>query len=189
MNKHPIIVLISGNGSNLQAIMDKCENVRIQCVISDQFDAYGLQRAMDAGLDAVWIGQAPGTSRDTYSDELASFISYFNPKLVVLAGFMKILSPRFFQSLPNTKIINIHPSLLPKYKGLNTHERVLEARDEEHGMTIHHVTPELDSGPIIWQSSFFIQPDDTVKSLEEKVHKREHQWYPWVIDQVVRGNI
>lgn len=189
MKKHPIIVLISGSGTNLQAIIDKCKNVNIQCVISDNYMAYGLTRAEKAGINSIIFEPYLNQSRESYCDDLASFVARHNPQLVVLAGFMKILTPNFFKYFHDKQVVNIHPSLLPKHKGLHTHKRVLKAGDKEHGVTIHYANEELDAGPIIWQSSFFIQPDDTPDTLAEKVHNLEHQWYPWVIDKLVIGEI
>lgn len=185
----PIVVLISGNGSNLQAIIDKCHvpgDVEIKAVISDQPGAYGLHRALQAGIKAGVHKQVEGEPRDGYCFILADIIEDFEPELIVLAGFMKLLSPCFIDRFPN-KIINIHPSLLPKYKGLHTHRRVLEAGDKEHGITIHWVTEELDSGPIIVQRRFPIMSDDTEETLEQKVHLLEHIWYPWVVSRIARN--
>lgn len=188
MPKLPIVVLISGNGSNLQAIIDQCSgHVDIRAVISDNPKAYGLQRALDANIRPVVESQVWGENRHDYCYILADKVSIFKPELVVLAGFMKILTPEF--TTVHERTMNIHPSLLPKHKGLHTHRRVLEAGDKEHGMTIHWVTEELDSGPIIWQQSFEVQPDDTEETLEAKVHELEHIWYPRMINEAANGNI
>jgi phosphoribosylglycinamide formyltransferase-1 len=128
-------------------------------------------------------------SREEYCEKLPYTLDKLNPELIVLAGFMKILTPNFFKKFHEKQIVNIHPSLLPKHKGVDTHKRVLEAGDEEHGITIHYVNEELDSGPIIWQSSYFIEPDDDETSLKHKGHDLEHKWYPFVIDQLVQGRM
>ena len=186
--KLPIVVMISGNGSNLQAIMDQCHAwVDILYVISDNKDAYGLQRAASAGIGTMIIEQGRFQSRDEYCAELIDFIKPLNPELIVLAGFMKILTPNFIETFD--RIINIHPSLLPKHKGLHTHRRVLEAGDDRHGITIHFVNEELDAGPKIIQKAFDVQPDDTEESLEERVHVLEHEWYPWVVKEIATGTI
>jgi len=184
-----IIVLFSGTGSNLLQIIKRCDHANVQAVLTDNAEANGLRHAGDYQIPAMICLQPEYHTREEYCEKIGSTISYFNPKLVVMAGFMKIVTPNFFEYFVEKQIVNIHPSLLPKYKGLNTHQRVLDAGEEEHGITIHYVTPELDSGPIIWQSSFFIKPDDTAETLEEKVHQLEHQWYPWVIDQLVRDQM
>ena len=186
----PIVVLISGNGSNLQAIIDKCHmpgNVDIKAVISDKSDAYGLVRAEAASIRPFVQPQYHFEEREEYCQILADTVACFRPELVVLAGFMKILTPNFIQLLPQT--INIHPALLPKYKGLHTHKRVLEAGDREHGITIHWVTEELDSGPTILQRSLEIKVDDTVETLEHRIHELEHEWYPFVVNEIAAGRI
>lgn len=189
MTKLPIVVMISGNGSNLQAIINNCQHlVDIVCVVSDQPNAYGLQRAQDAGIPTYVFVQQKNMGRNEYCWELIkNCLRPLRPELIVLAGFMKILTADFIKEFPRT--VNIHPSLLPKYKGLHTHQRVLAAGDKHHGMTIHWVTEELDAGPIIWQKGFDIQPDDTEQTIEAKVHLLEHQWYPWVINEIAVGNI
>ena len=188
MNKLPVVVMISGNGSNLQAIINNCLHlVDIKCVVSDQPNAYGLHRAHKAGIPTQFILQLPDESREEYCENLIDFLKPLRPELIVLAGFMKIVSSNFIEAFPRT--INIHPSLLPKYKGLHTHQRVFQADDKQHGMTIHWVTAELDAGPIIWQQSFDIQPDDTEETIEAKVHILEHKWYPWVVNEIAVGNI
>lgn len=184
-----IIVLFSGRGSNLLAIIQKCKHANVRATLTDNPYAPGLKYAGDYEIPTFISKSLENTTREEDCEKIANTLEYFKPKLIVLAGFMKIITPNFFEHFHEKQIINIHPSLLPKYKGLNTHQRVLDGGDEEHGITIHYVTPELDSGPIIWQSSFFIQPDDTAETLEEKVHKLEHQWYPWVIDKIVTNQI
>jgi phosphoribosylglycinamide formyltransferase-1 len=188
MIKLPIVILISGNGSNLQAIMDKCLHlVDIKAVISDNPNAYGLIRARKANIRNIVYQQHEGESREEYCNVLTHIVKSFNPELVVLAGFMRVLTSTFIKEFPRT--LNIHPSILPKFKGLHTHKRVLESGDKEHGITIHWVTKDLDSGPIIIQQSFSVQENDTEKTLETKVHELEHVWYPWIINEIAVGMI
>lgn len=188
MEKHNILVMASGNGSNFKAIIDKCKHAKVQQLLTDNSGSYVINRAWRERVYAIIMEQTKDQSREDYSERLAQAISNLDPypELIVMAGFMKILSPIFFSNFHEKQVLNIHPSLLPDYKGLNTHQRVLDAKEEEHGITIHYVTPELDSGPILWQTRFYIQPNDTVETLEHKCHELEHQWYPWVIDQVVK---
>jgi len=174
----PIVVLISGNGTNLQAIIDKChmKTVEIVAVISDQYGAYGIKRAQEAGIEVDVVKQTPTQTREEHCDELRDLIFHYNPRLIVLAGFMKILTSNFFIGMPD--ILNIHPSLLPKFKGLNTHQRVIEEGESEHGITIHLVNEGLDSGPIIFQRRIPVNRGDTAELLEERIHILEHLWYP-----------
>lgn len=179
-----IVVLISGNGSNLQAIIDAIAQqgipARIQAVISDQADAHGLIRAQKADIPTTVLSAKGYASREAYDRDLQKVIDCYLPGLVVLAGFMRILSPGFVRHYQG-RIINIHPSLLPKYTGLHTHERVLAAGDQEHGVTVHFVTEELDGGPLIAQSKLNITPNDTAETLKTRVHVLEHALYPKVI--------
>jgi len=188
-DKHKIVVLTSGNGSNFQAIIDNCKHVKVTEMITDNPSALSLTRASKANIPSLILVQPEQQAREAYCEMLAKLISHLDPKLIVLAGFMKILTPNFFDYFDENQIVNIHPSLLPKHKGTNTHQRVLDAGDEEHGITIHYVTEELDSGPVLWQSSYFVEPEDTAETLKEKGHKLEHKWYPWVIDHIVTGDL
>jgi phosphoribosylglycinamide formyltransferase-1 len=180
-----IVVLISGNGSNLQAIIDAIENhklkANIKAVISDQENAYGLQRAQDAGIATYVLTAAKGEPRAAYDERLRSLLIEQSPDLIVLAGFMRILSPEFVKFFSG-KIINIHPSLLPKYRGLHTHKQVLANKDTEHGVSIHFVTEDLDGGPIIAQTIIKVKTSDTEKILKQRVHRQEHKLYPQVIN-------
>ncbi len=181
----PIVVLISGQGSNLQAIIDAIAtqdcHATIKAVISNRKDAYGLERASQAGIITRVVAPLPGESRLNYDQRLYDTIKPFQPQLLVLAGFMRILTAEFVAYYPN-QMINIHPSLLPKYPGLNTHEQVLENHDPEHGITIHLVTDILDSGPILCQVKLTVHPWDTIESLKIRIHQLEHYAYPKVID-------
>ena len=182
--KKRIAVLISGSGSNLQAIIDAIDsgsiNAEIALVISNKNDAYGLTRAKNAGIETLVLQHTDYSSRYDFDQALLQNIDEFQVDLVVLAGFMRILSPEFVSHYAN-RMLNIHPSLLPKYKGLNTHLRALQANDDEHGCSVHFVTPELDDGPIILQTVVTIDADETLDSLQQKVHKTEHIAYPKAI--------
>jgi len=183
--KHPlaIVVLISGNGSNLQAIIDAIAEglpVRIVGVISNQPNAYGLIRAQQAQLPTVVISHQDYPNRDLFEDALIQAIDQFSPKLVVLAGFMRKLGAKFVKHYHH-QLINIHPSLLPKHKGLHTHREVLAAGDREHGVSIHYVTEDVDSGPLICQASLTVNKNDTEETLQRRVHELEHQIYPRVL--------
>jgi phosphoribosylglycinamide formyltransferase 1 len=174
-----IVILISGHGSNLQAIIDAIRNglaVEIRAVISNRADAFGLQRAQQAGIPTHVISEEA---------QLQSQIDAYAPRLIVLAGFMQRLSADFVQHYEG-RIINIHPSLLPKYRGLHTHRRVLAAGETLHGVTVHFVTAELDAGPIISQASLTIEPTDTEASLEQRIHTLEHRLYPEVLAQITK---
>ncbi|AWL11856.1 Phosphoribosylglycinamide formyltransferase [Saliniradius amylolyticus] len=179
-----IVVLISGSGTNLQAILDACErgdiNGRVSAVISNKADAYGLKRAELSGVKAVVLSHKSYASREDYDRALQQEIDQHQPDLVVLAGFMRILSDEFVQHYTG-RMLNIHPSLLPKYKGLNTHQRALDAGDTEHGVTVHFVTPELDGGPTVIQSKVPVFSGDTAEELSERVRHQELSLYPLVV--------
>ena len=179
-----LVVLISGNGSNLQAIIDAIKEqglqAEVRAVISNNSDAYGLSRARDAGIAAEVLDHRNFPSREAYDQELQLLIDHYQPDLVVLAGFMRILTEEFVNHY-HGRMLNIHPSLLPKYQGLNTHQRVLEAGDNVHGVSVHFVTPELDGGPVILQAEVPVHPGDSPDDLAQRVHQQEHVIYPLVI--------
>ncbi len=179
-----LAVLISGEGSNLQAIIDAIDdgklNASIEVVISNKASANGLNRAKQAGITAVVVAPVKGQTREEYDQCLLETLAPFAPDLIVLAGFMRILSADFVHAFTD-KIINIHPSLLPAYKGMDTHQRVLDAGEPYHGATVHFVTEKLDDGEIIIQSRIKIRPDDDAKSLQQRVHVEEHVIYPRAI--------
>jgi phosphoribosylglycinamide formyltransferase-1 len=185
-----LAVLISGEGSNLQAIIDAIEagalNVRVELVISNEARANGLNRARQVGISSAVVTSVKGQSREEYDQRLIDTLKPVAPDLIVLAGFMRILSAKFVQQFAG-KIINIHPSLLPAYKGLDTHQRVLEAGETYHGATVHFVTEQLDDGEIIIQSRIEISPNDDAESLQQRVHIEEHVIYPraiqWLSEQ------
>ena len=182
-----IIVLISGNGSNLQAIIDACKsgiiNGKVVGVISNRDDAFGLERAKKDNIPSKVINHNNYNTRIDFDQKLVSTIKKFQPDLVVLAGFMRILSP-IMTSAFKDKMINIHPSLLPKYPGLNTHEQVIANNDAEHGVTIHSVSEELDGGPIIAQSKILVHKKQKLDDLIERIHKVEHMIFPKVISMI-----
>ncbi|RXF02555.1 phosphoribosylglycinamide formyltransferase [Pseudoalteromonas sp. PS5] len=179
-----LVVLISGSGSNLQAIIDACKsgyiNGEIAAVVSNKASAYGLIRAQQAGITTEVLDHKQFASREDYDVALGQLIERFTPDLVVLAGFMRILTPYLVQKFKG-KMLNIHPSLLPKYQGLNTHQRAIDANDAEHGASVHFVTEELDGGPVVCQAKVAILPSDTAESLAQRVHKQEHILYPLVV--------
>jgi phosphoribosylglycinamide formyltransferase-1 len=187
-----LIVLISGNGSNLQAIIDAIQQakleVTIRAVISDRPDAYGLRRAVQAGIPSHVIDFKQFSERSLFDRALMQQIDVYSPDLIVLAGFMRILSAEFVQHYLG-RMINIHPSLLPKYQGLNTHQRVLQAGETEHGASVHYVTPQLDSGPIILQARIPVLANDTPQSLQQRVHAVEHRIYPRAIALIASGQV
>jgi len=187
-----LVVLISGSGSNLQSIIDNIKsgdlNAKISAVISNVADVKGLQRASDYNIPALTLPHGNFPDRETYDCNLQSLIEDFKPDLVILAGFMRILSQDIAKHFSG-RMLNIHPSLLPKYPGLHTHQRALDAKDSEHGTSIHFVTEELDGGPLIYQKSFLIEENDNAQSLFEKVQRLEHQMYPEVINWFSEGRL
>lgn len=184
MSDYKIVVLISGNGSTLQAIIDAVTKqhvkAKIAAVISNRADAYGLQRAQLASIPTHVIPYQQFSDRSAYDEALAEVIDQYQPQLIVLAGFMRILTPTFVQRYTG-KLINIHPSLLPDYRGTQTHERVLAAQEKYHGTSVHFVSEELDGGPLIAQVYFPVK-DAQLETLQIQVHTIEHQLYPLVIN-------
>ena len=185
-----IVVLISGKGTNLQALIDASHesSYRISAVISSKPNAIGLSRAATSGIDTYVLEPESFNSKLEFEESLATRICEINPKLIVLAGFMKVLGPQFIE-LFHGKIINIHPSLLPEYPGLNTHQRVLKDKKKIHGVSIHFVTEDLDGGPVIAQDQVNVLPDDTAESLARRVLEREHIIYPKVVESLALGRI
>ena len=179
-----IVVLISGRGSNLQSIIDEKEKgnlgVTIDAVISNVPDVFGLQRAQKAGIDVHIIDHKEFVSREAFDQSLQACIDQYQPQLVVLAGFMRVLSPTFVAHYQG-RLINIHPALLPKFPGLHTHDRAIEAGETEHGVSIHFVTAEVDGGPVIAQAKVEVKPDDTADALAARVLEQEHILYPKVL--------
>lgn len=179
-----IVVLISGSGSNLQSIIDSCQSGaihgRIVAVVSNQNEAYGLVRAQQAGIPTAYLDAKTYANRQAYDAALLAIIEQYQPDIVVLAGFMRILSPDFVKHFTG-KLLNIHPSLLPKYPGLHTHRKALENGDKEHGTSVHFVTEELDGGPVILQAKVPVFPEDNEELLIERVKTQEHIIYPLVL--------
>ncbi|MDV2902987.1 phosphoribosylglycinamide formyltransferase [Phytobacter diazotrophicus] len=187
-----IVVLISGNGSNLQAIIDACKqkkiNGTIRAVFSNKADAFGLERAREANIPAHALLASQFASREAFDRELMQEIDAYAPDIVVLAGYMRILSPDFVAHYAG-RLINIHPSLLPKYPGLHTHRQVLENGDDVHGTTVHFVTDELDGGPVILQSQVPVFEGDTEEDVTARVQTQEHAIYPLVVSWFVDGRL
>ncbi len=175
-----LLVLLSGRGSNFEALATACDHwltADIVGVISDRPDAGGLALAQARGLDTVLVDRRLHASRADFEASLGAAIDGFSADLIVLAGFMRVLSAGLVDRYPG-RMINIHPSLLPRYRGLDTHQRVLEAGDADHGASVHFVTAELDGGPIISRARMSIQPDDTPKSLARRLLPLEHRLLP-----------
>lgn len=187
-----VVVLISGSGSNLQALIDSIASeggpARIAAVISNRADAYGLVRAQNAGIPTRVLDHKQFDGREAFDAALVEAIDDFDPQLVVLAGFMRILTGGFVRHYEG-RLLNIHPSLLPKYKGLHTHQRALEAGDAEHGCSVHFVTEELDGGPLVVQAVVPVESGDTPESLAQRVHAEEHRIYPLAMRWFAEGRL
>jgi phosphoribosylglycinamide formyltransferase 1 len=185
-----IVVLISGSGSNLQALIDRMDRTQseIVAVLSNRADAFGLQRAHAAGIETRVLNHREFPDRLSFDRAMIQALDAFAPDLVVLAGFMRILSGEFVTHF-HGRLLNIHPSLLPKYKGLDTHARALEAGDTEHGATVHFVTEELDGGPIVLQAGVPVLAGDTPTLLAARVQEQEHRMYPLVVDWFASGRL
>jgi phosphoribosylglycinamide formyltransferase-1 len=188
----PIVVLISGQGSNLQAIIDAVNRgevaATIRAVISNRPQAFGLERARRAGIPAVVIDHTRFADREDFDTALQEAIDAYAPGLVVLAGFMRILTPAFVRHY-HGRMLNIHPSLLPAFRGLDTHRRALAAGVKEHGLSIHFVTDELDGGPVIIQKKVPILAGDDADTLAVRVQEAEHRLYPRVIGWFAAGRL
>ena len=187
-----LVVLLSGNGSNLQAIIDACAQHQIYgqivAVLSNRAEAYGLQRAPQANIPTQVIEHKAFASREAFDQTLIEQIDRWQPDLVVLAGFMRILTEEFVQHYQG-RLLNIHPSLLPAYKGTKTHERALADGATVHGASVHFVTPELDSGAVVAQVQIPVLAQDTPASLAERVLSYEHQLYHSVIEWFCRKRL
>ena len=187
-----IVVLISGHGMNLQAMIDACKssyiNAKIVGVFSNQSDAFGLQRAKSAGIFHRTFLRSDYADNLAMDRHIADEIDNLGADLIVLAGYMKILSPEFTQHFAG-KILNIHPSLLPKYSGLHTYQRAMEAGETEHGMTIHFVNEKIDGGAIVLQAKVPIFPEDKITDIEDRVKEQEIRFYPLVIKWFVEGRL
>lgn len=187
-----IIVLVSGSGSNLQAIIDACQQHQIHgnvvAVISNKADVYALERATQANIPTHVISHQDYASREIFDQAVAKVIDTYHPDLIILAGYMRILTPDFVNHYAGM-MLNIHPSLLPKYPGLHTHRRAIEAGDTEHGTTIHFVTKELDGGPVILQAKVPIFTHDEEQDVIDRVLVQEHQIYPLVVKWFCDGRL
>jgi phosphoribosylglycinamide formyltransferase-1 len=188
----PIVVLISGSGSNLQAIIDRAADgslpVQISAVVSNEAKAFGLERAARAGIPTRVLDHRGFPTRDAYDQALGELLDEYQPGLVVLAGFMRILTPALVARWQG-RMLNIHPSLLPKYRGLHTHQRVLLAGDRRHGASVHFVTQDLDGGPLILQVRVPVEKGDDADGLAARVLRHEHRIYPQVIRWFAEGRL
>lgn len=186
-----IVILISGRGSNMMSIVEAVNNgtlpVNVSAVISNRPDAAGLVYAQNAGITTAVIDHKQFESRELFDQALANEIDTYSPDLVILAGFMRILTSEFVEHFAG-KLINIHPSLLPKFKGLHTHQRAINAGEKEHGASVHIVTPELDDGPVVLQARVPVLENDTADSLAARVLEQEHALYPAAIRKLLVGN-
>lgn len=185
-----VVVLLSGSGSNLQALIDTqaSSSYEIVAVISNKQAAFGLQRAAKHEIATETLSHRDFASRESFDAQLAELVDSFKPDLVVLAGFMRILTAPFV-ALFAGRLVNIHPSLLPEFPGMNTHQRALDAGVSEHGVSVHFVTEELDGGPVIARRKVSVQADDTAESLAAKVLTEEHKLYPEVVEWFARGEL
>ncbi|MET0986378.1 MAG: phosphoribosylglycinamide formyltransferase [Steroidobacteraceae bacterium] len=188
----PIVVLISGRGSNMLAIATAARagelNVEVKAVISDQPSAEGLERAAALGIPTRVLKPKDFVDRAAFDEALGDLVASFEPGLVVLAGYMRILSASFVRRFAG-RMLNIHPSLLPKHRGLKTHERVLAAQEREHGVSVHFVTEELDGGPVVIQAVIDVEPHDTVGTLSARIHRQEHRIYPQAVQWIASGRL
>ena len=187
-----LAILLSGNGTNLQAIIDSIDSGQlkadIKIVISNNKDAFGLERAKINSIKNLCIDHKDFADRKSFDERLLEEVKQEKIDFIVLAGFMRILGTNFIRNFPN-KILNIHPSLLPKYPGLNTHKKVLENKDKEHGVTVHLVDEGLDSGPIIGSMKLKVIDGEKESDLERRIHKIEHYIYPKILSEFQEGKI
>ena len=184
------VVLISGNGSNLQSIIDNAKSIdlNICCVVSNKKDAFGLKRAAKASIPCIALDETLFDSKLGFDQEIMKVIDNYQAEVIILAGYMRILSADFISKYFG-KILNIHPSLLPKFPGLNTHQRAIDASEKKHGASVHFVTKDLDGGPIISQVSVNIDSKDNAKILAKKVLEKEHELYPKIIHWYTQGRL
>jgi phosphoribosylglycinamide formyltransferase-1 len=189
--KAAIVILISGRGSNMKSIVEAVKSgsldVTVAAVISNRPDAAGLLYAQQQNIPTAAIDHTQFESRQSFDHAMAKKIDQYSPKLVVLAGFMRILTTEFVEHFAG-KLINIHPALLPKFKGLNTHQRAIDAGEKEHGASVHIVTAELDDGPVVLQARVAVLEGDTEQTLAARVLEQEHTLYPKAIAQLIAEN-
>ena len=192
MPKASLVILISGGGSNLQAIIDAINNdgldAEIKAVISNQASALGLERAARANIQIHVVDHKHYPDRESFDRAMIEIIDPLKPDLVILAGFMRILSDAFIDHFQH-QLINIHPSLLPKYKGLNTHQLAIDNHDAIHGASVHYVSHELDSGPVVIQAEIPVLANDNAETLAARVLQEEHKIYPMVIKMFAQGRL
>jgi phosphoribosylglycinamide formyltransferase-1 len=192
LTRRPVVILISGRGSNMRSLIEQSQDpgspYTVCRVFSDKPDAPGLELARNLGVPALAMPAAATTDRAAYDRALAAAIQIYSPSLIVLAGFMRILSVQFVRDFAG-KILNIHPSLLPKFPGLHTHRRALETHEPEHGATVHFVTERLDAGPPIIQARIAVTPEDDEASLAARVQAQEHRIYPVAVRWFCEGRL
>ncbi len=192
MSALPAAVLVSGNGSNLQDLIDASADGSIDCeiraVVSNRPGAFALTRARRADIPAHVLEHGRFANRSAFDAALAALLVPYAPRLLILAGFMRILSAGFVSRYAG-RMLNIHPSLLPAYPGLDTHARALADRATEHGASVHFVTAELDAGPVLVQGRVAVRPGDTAESLAERVHEVEHRIYPRAVGWIAEGRV
>ena len=188
----PVVILISGTGSNMCRMAELMQAgqlpIDIKAVISDREDAKGLSTAKSMGIATASLNPKAFATRSEFDAALAEKVLSYKPELVILAGFMRILSPKFVAQFSD-RMLNIHPSLLPKYPGLHTHQRALDAGDQEHGASVHFVTAELDGGPVVIQAKVPIHDTDTAATLAQRVLQQEHQIYPLAVRLLASGRL
>ena len=188
----PIVVLLSGHGSNFKAILEAIHNdglpIEVCAVISNRTDAKGLTYAQRAGIQTHALNSDDYSDRKEFDQVMQKLIDKYEPALIVLAGYMRILTNEFVQHYTG-RLINIHPSLLPEFRGLNTHQRAIEAKVTQHGASVHFVIEELDSGPVVLQKSIAVYRDDTRETLASRVLKEEHRLYPVVLRWFAEGRL
>ena len=188
----PVVALVSGRGSNLRAIAERARRgdpaIDIRAVVSDREDAGGIEWARSVGLESATLSPRNFPDRARYDAALAALVAGFEPRLVILAGFMRILGPEFVDRFAG-QTLNIHPSLLPRHRGLHTHRRVLEAGEREHGASVHFVTRELDGGPVVIQAKVPVRDDDDEASLAARVLEQEHRIYPQAVGWFASGRL
>ena len=192
MSLLPIAILISGRGTNMRVIAERAAAgnlpVDVRVVVSDQPAAEGLKTAAAMNIATRILEPRKFADRASYDCALVELLAQYQPKLIVLAGFMRILTPQFIGAFAN-RILNVHPSLLPKYPGLHTHRRALEAGEAVHGVSVHFVTEQLDGGPVVLQAEVPVLPGDTEATLSARVQQGEHRIYPQAIDWFARGRL
>ncbi len=185
-----VVVLISGGGTNLQALIDAQREqalpIELAAVVSNRPDVKGLQRARNADIDARVLDHKGFATRESFDQAMIELIDEYRPDLIVLAGFMRILTPQFTEHYLG-RMLNIHPSLLPKYQGLHTHQRAIDAGDRHHGVSVHFVTAELDGGPVAIQAKVDIEAGDSADTLAERVQAQEHVIYPQAVRWFAEG--